>query len=310
MSRAATTNSLAGVVADDMAQLIDSWVTYLQAERRYSPHSCKAYLLTLQQALRFFNQHRGVLISINIFSGLSVADWRAWLAHAAATGQRNNSRATALSQMRSFAKWAEATGHFASPALAELQTPRRSAPLPRTLQQPETEKLMLADLPPREALLFALLYATGLRISEALSLRIADIQNQTSVTVTGKGNKQRLVPLLPLLQDLLQKYLPQHPNAAPNAYLFTAQRDSTKPMQPAAAQKIFRTTRAALGLPNHLTPHALRHSYATHLLSNGADLRSLQELLGHASLASTQVYTKLANADLLQTYAAAHPRGK
>lgn len=308
--------ALAGRIASDLEAAATDWLTHLQAERRLSPHTLSNYTRDLTGFLLFLNEHLGRTVAIRQLGDLTAGDFRSWLAMLS-TRLSPTSRARHLATVRHFFRWAERQGRFANPALEQLQTPKRRAPIPRAISEGDSTRLLEAlaaeatggETEARDVALFALLYGTGLRIGEALALNVKDIANgkniRDSLIVTGKGSKQRLVPLLPAVQAILKTYLKTSPQTIDEA-LFVGVRGER--LQAGIAQKRLRELRRQLGLPEHLTPHALRHSFATHLLGRGADLRTLQELLGHASLSTTQRYTALDTAQLLATYAGAHPR--
>lgn len=305
---------LAGVVADDTAAVLDDWYTYLASERRYAVHTIDRYQHYVHGLLRFVQQHQGRPVAIKHLAALTVADFRSWLAFLAAQQINTNTRSQHVTGVRQFFKWLEVGGIAACQGLDQLQTPKRTRSLPRALNEKDSQALLgnadsMANTPAeaaRDTLILTLLYATGLRISEMLALNINDIKNRTEIIVTGKGNKQRMVPLLPVVQQALQAYLPHHPQPSQNAPLFVSARGQR--LYAAAVQTRVRQLRALLNLPAHLTPHALRHTFATHLLRHGTDLRTLQELLGHASLSTTQGYTAVDTDHLLDVYKQAHPR--
>ncbi len=299
--------NLLGIIADDTADAWAKWQTYMRSERRYATLTCQHRTDEVGGFLTFLQSHLGQPVTLRHLAELTITDFRSWLAALAARGVANNARAGHVAGVRMFFRWLEMRGILACPAIDQLQTPRRTTALPKALNTNEVDVLFSAtDQPARDALILVLLYATGLRISELLGLNIGDIQNKTEIIITGKGNKQRMVPLLPVVQQALTDYLPHHPDPAPDAPLLLGARGGRATA--GAIQKRFRDLRRQLGLPEHLTPHALRHTFATHLLTGGADLRTLQELLGHASLSSTQIYTKMETDQLLDTFKKAHPR--
>lgn len=217
--------------------------------------------------------------------------------------------------MRTFFRYLDRRHGVANPEAAVLATPRARPALPRALDPPAARAVAeetgtLADDPAiaaRDTALFTLLYGTGLRISEALGLTVADAPRAgRPLRVLGKGGKERLVPVLPVVAAAVADWLARHPAPSPDAPLFTGARGG--PLNPGVAQRTMRAWRRLAGLPEHATPHALRHSFATHLLAAGADLRAIQELLGHASLATTQRYTAVDEAGLLDVWRRAHPR--
>ncbi|MBN8903350.1 MAG: tyrosine recombinase XerC, partial [Rhodospirillales bacterium] len=248
-------------------------------------------------------------------AALRQADFRAWLAAMAAEGAGNATRARHLSAVRSFFRWLARRQGVDNPAVRLSTTPRSKRPVPRALPPPQARAVAeeVAELSDRAAIqardtaLFTLLYGCGLRIAEALSLDLRDVPRADApLRVMGKGSKERIVPMLPAVREAIAAWLRLHPRPAPDAPLFLGARG--KRLNPAIAQRTMRVYREQNGLPQHATPHALRHSFATHLLAGGADLRSIQELLGHASLSTTQRYTAVDEARLLEVWRKAHPR--
>ena len=313
-STTAPVTALAGRIAADTEAALAGWLTHLQSEKRLAAHTLSNYTRDLTAFLRFVNGHAGTTVALRHLGALTLADFRSWLASLAAR-LSPASRARHLAAVRHFFRWLDRRGMLSNSAIDQLQTPKRRAPIPRAISEGDSARL-LGDLTAnagggaaeaRDVALFSLLYGTGLRIAEALSLDVKDVAERDSVIVTGKGGKQRLVPLLPAIQTILNDYIKNAVQAIDEP-LFIGLRGAR--LQPAIAQKRLRELRRQLGLPEHLTPHALRHSFATHLLANGADLRTLQELLGHASLSTTQRYTALDTGQLLATYAKAHPRAQ
>jgi integrase/recombinase XerC len=252
-----------------------------------------------------------------MLAALSLADFRAWLAHSASADIGAASRARAVAGVRNFFHWLDRSGQLHNPAIDLIKMPKVSRRLPRPVTESQARDIVSQskDAPHeswtglRDEALFTLLYGAGLRIGEALSLTRDDLMRGDRITVTGKGNKQRNVPVLPIIRATVEKYLASCPYALkPNKPVFIGARGEK--LNPAVAQRNLRGVRRQLGLPDSVTPHALRHSFATHLLASGADLRSLQELLGHSSLSTTQLYTQVDAQQLSATYRAAHPRAK
>ncbi len=250
-------------------------------------------------------------------AALRAADFRGWLAARANRDLAKSSSARALSSLRGLFRHLQRAGLAANSAIDAVKTPKLPRTLPKPLTAPEAGKLLEAAadeatqpwVAKRDAALLTLLYGGGLRIAEALSLTRAQAPRGDSLVVTGKGRKQRMVPMLPIVVAAIADYLGACPFALPGtAPLFVGVRGG--PLNPRIAQRLIATLRVDLGLPETATPHALRHSFATHLLANGGDLRSIQELLGHASLSTTQRYTAVDRAKLLEVYDKAHPRAK
>ncbi len=291
-----------------------SWLTH---ERRASPLTVEAYAADIAGFLGFLTNHLGGEPDLAALTTLRAADLRAWLARAAMDGKGNATRARHLSAVRSFYRWLARHRGVSNPQVRLLTAPRARKPLPRALE-PQQARAIAEDIgemsdsaaqQARDAALFTLLYGCGLRIAEALALNVADVPRDPGVglRVTGKGNKQRIVPVLPVVRKAIAAWLRYHPRPVADAPLFLGVRGAR--LDPAVAQRTLRGFRRLSGLPEHATPHALRHSFATHLLADGADLRSIQELLGHASLSTTQRYTSVDTARLMEVWRRTHPRG-
>lgn len=290
------------------------WSDYLSHDRRRSAHTVRAYVATAHRFIDFLGQHRGGRIGRDDLIGLSAADLRAFLAQRRAEGLGASSSARELSAVRAF------LGYAAECAGSHAQLPRTRAPKrPRTLPRPAApdEAVNLAEdakdaasepwIGARDLAILLLLYGAGLRVAEALSLTGRDLPVGQTLRVTGKRAKTRIVPLVPAVREAIGQYAAACPYPLDgDAPLFRGARGGT--LNPDIVRRVVAGARRRLGLPDSLTPHALRHSFATHLLARGADLRALQELLGHASLSSTQIYTKVDAARLLDVYRHAHPR--
>jgi len=296
---------------------VAAFLGWIAAERRASPLTVEAYGGDLSVFLGFMTQHLGGPPDLAALGALRAADFRAWLAHLAGQGLTNASRARRLSAVRSFFRYLARRQGVTNPALGLLQRPRARAPVPRALSVGDARAVAheigemhdAAALSARDVALFTLLYGCGLRISEALALDVRDAPlpgGDAPLRVRGKGGKERIVPVLPAVREAMAAWLRLHPRAEPGAPLFLGARGGR--LDPAVAQKVLREFRRLNGLPEHATPHALRHSFATHLLAGGADLRSIQDLLGHASLSTTQRYTSVDEAALLAVWRRAHPR--
>ena len=291
-----------------------AYLAWLGTERRASPLTVEAYGRDLAGFLGFLAGHLGVEPDLAALSGLCQADLRAWLAASAAAGAGNATRARRLAAVRGLFRYLARRHGLDNPAPALLGRPRARPPLPRALTV-EQAGAVVADIgaatdtaasQARDTALFTLLYGCGLRIAEALSLHVRDAAATGALRVRGKGDKERVVPVLPVVREALAAWLRLHPDRRPDAPLFVGARGGR--LNPGVAQRTLRDFRRAAGLPEHATPHALRHSFATHLLAGGADLRSIQELLGHASLTSTQRYTSVDPATLLDVWRRTHPR--
>jgi integrase/recombinase XerC len=299
------------------------WLGWFAGERRASAHSIEAYGRDVAQFLAFLTQHLGAEPDLAALGALRPADLRAFLSARAMEGDVGATRARKLAAIRSFLRYLQRHQGMVPVALAGLRAPRAKPPLPRALTEKDARAAAedVADVyavgrhenprlqAARDRALFTLLYGAGLRLGEALALNLADAPrpgSDAALRVLGKGNKERLVPILPVIRDAMAAYLTERGGGAADEPLFIGARGAR--LDPAVAQKRLRDFRRLAGLPEHASPHALRHSFATHLLGGGADLRAIQELLGHASLSTTQRYTAVDAAALLETWRKAHPR--
>jgi integrase/recombinase XerC len=295
----------------------------MERGRRAAANTVEAYRGDLTLLLGFLARHTGEEPDLAALGALRPADLRAFLAERAAAGDSNATRARRLAAARGFLRHLARRHGGSTEALAGLRGPRARAPVPRALSPAEAREVAegigavhdpdRAEQPAmqaaRDVALFTLLYGCGLRIGEALSLDLRDAPlpgEDGALRVTGKGGKTRLVPVLPVVRQAVAAWLAQHPDRQPDAPLFVGARGAR--LDPGVAQRNLRHWRRLAGLPEHATPHALRHSFATHLLGGGADLRAIQELLGHASLSTTQRYTKVDAEALLAVWSRAHPR--
>jgi len=296
------------------------WQAYLRAERRLSPKTQEAYARDLRQFLTFLADHWGEAVSLARFAVLETTDVRAYMAARRADQIAGRSLMRALAGLRSFARFLEREGKGKVGALSAIRAPKIGKSLPKPIAVGAAKELTESDLRAgenrdpwiwaRDAAVMALLYGSGLRISEALGLKKRDVPQPGQgdvLTVIGKGNKTRMVPVLQNVLVLIQEYVAMCPHPlAPNEPIFVGARGG--PLSPRIIQLTMARLRGALGLPDSATPHALRHSFATHLLSRGGDLRAIQELLGHASLSTKQIYTGIDTERLLEVYKTAHPR--
>lgn len=296
--------------------MLESWLTSLADERRLSVHSLRAYRHSATLFLIHLEKAFGRTADMPLFESLTAADYRGFLSARRAEGLSPRSAARDLSAIRTWMRWLRRTGGASLHALETLQSPKVKAGLPRPVSPKEAIDLAelagdLSETPwiqARDTAVLLLLYGSGLRIGEALDLTGSVLPLSDTLRVTGKGGKQRLVVLLPAVRQAIDSYLKLCPYAAtPSLPLFRGVRGG--PLRQQAVQAAVRAARTAMGLPESATPHALRHSFATHLLQRGADLRSIQELLGHASLASTQIYVSVDAARLIDIYKSSHPRG-
>lgn len=306
--------------AADVAAQLARWTAYLAAERRMSSNTVEAYRRDIAQFLAFMAQHRGGAPSLKDLAKLTPQDVRAFMAARRAAGIGGRSLMRSLAGARSFARFLERNGKGKVAALAAVRAPKLSKSLPKPLPAAAARRVTETDLRAgeerapwifaRDAAALALLYGSGLRIAEALSLKrlaIPMAEKSGALVVTGKGGKSRMVPILPQILRMLAEYVAICPfELPPEGPLFVGARGG--PLSPRILQLTMERMRGALGLPDSATPHALRHSFATHLLARGGDLRAIQELLGHASLSTTQIYTEVDAERLLEVYKSAHPR--
>ncbi len=294
------------------------WYDQLSAERRASPHTLAAYVRDLGAFLDFLAFHQGGPPGLADLAALKAGDFRAWLAHRTQAGLARSSTARALSVVRGFFRFLDREALAHNAAIGAIRSPRRTRAVPKALAVAETSELIAAAGEPerdtsapwvaaRDVAVLTMLYGCGLRISEALGLNRRDVPTGGSLTVDGKGGKQRRVPVLPIVDNAIAAYVAVCPyRLAPDGPLFVGVRGGR--LNPRIVQARMQSLRAQLGLPKEATPHALRHSFATHLLGAGGDLRAIQELLGHASLSTTQRYTDVDAERLLEVYDRAHPR--
>lgn len=292
------------------------WLKSLASERRLATLTVEAYERDTRQFLQFMTGHCGGPPGLADIAALRPADLRAFLAARRGDGVGARTLGRGLAGVRSLLRFLERRGLVNAAGAVAMRAPKAPKSLPRPLTAPDAVKLVcrtgqLAEEPwiaARNAALLTLLYGCGLRISEGLSLKGGDLAaGEAVLRITGKGGKTRMVPVLPAALDAVATYRRLCPfHLAPNEALFRGARGG--PLQPAIIQREVQKMRAALNLPETATPHALRHSFATHLLGRGGDLRAIQELLGHASLSTTQVYTQVDTTRLLEIYDAAHPR--
>lgn len=292
------------------ANLLEAWHQYLSQGRRRSAHTVRAYIATAARLIDAEN-----LSSWGSVARLDAAALRQQLARRRADGLTNASAARELSALKGFIAFAREQAGMADPAPPRMRGPRVKKGIPRPVTPDDAVNLAVTVdedaseewIGARDRAVLLLLYGAGMRIAEALSLTASALPLGETLTVTGKGNKQRLVPILPIVREAVADYVQKCPWPLPKeGPLFRGAKGG--PLSQGMVQKAMARARVSLGLPASATPHALRHSFATHLLGAGADLRSLQELLGHASLGSTQIYTKVDAATLLDVYRSAHPR--
>jgi len=305
----------AGVAAE-----VRRWLAHLGAERRMSGKTVEAYERDVRQFLGFLAEHMGEQPTLKSFAAIEPRDVRAFMAARRGDGIGSRSLMRSLAGARSFARYLERNGKGRVGALSAVRAPKIPRTLPKPLTANSAKRFVDTDLRAgekrepwvlaRDAAVLALLYGSGLRISEALGLTREAVPapgNGDVITVRGKGNKVRMVPVLPQVLKLIADYMAICPyDLSDEKALFVGARGG--PLSPRIVQLTMARLRGALGLPETATPHALRHSFATHLLARGGDLRAIQELLGHASLSTTQIYTAVDSEQLLQVYRSAHPR--
>ena len=320
MSKAAAPHIELASADPSIAQEMARWLTHLGAERRLSPKTLEAYGRDLRQCLDFLCAHWGERVTLKRFAALEATDIRAFMAMRRADDIAGRSLMRALAGLRSFGRFLEREGNGKVGALSAIRAPKVGKSLPKPIHMEAAKRFADADeragetretwILMRDAAVMALLYGSGLRISEALGLKRRDVAKPGEgdvLVVTGKGNKTRMVPVLQNVLALIQDYVAMCPHPLPaEGPVFVGARGG--PLSPRIIQLTMARLRGALGLPDSATPHALRHSFATHLLSRGGDLRAIQELLGHASLSTTQIYTGIDSERLLEVYKSAHPR--
>ncbi len=303
--------------SNDTLRAIEDWQRWIGDERRSSSHTLDAYSRDLAAFLSFLNDHLGSPPTLDDLNKLQASDFRSFLARRVGDGIAQSSLARSMSTLRNFFRFLDKTGRVSNATISAVRAPRPAPPVPKTIAAAEAMDLIdaagsLSEKPwiaKRDTALFTLLYGCGLRIDEALSLNQADAPDDDSMVITGKGNKQRVVPVLPIVRDSIADYVQACPFAPkPDGPLFLGARGGR--LNPGVVQRQMRKLRALLGLPTSATPHALRHSFATHLLGAGGDLRTIQELLGHASLSTTQRYTSVDSERLIAVYDDAHPRAR
>jgi integrase/recombinase XerC len=301
---------------EEAGELRKNWLAMLAHEKRASPHTLRAYGDDVARFIGFQAAHTGGAVTQKRLAKLSPADIRAFISSRRSEGLGAGGVQRALAAVRSFYKFLAREGILENAAPKAIRTPRVRRSLPRPIGIADMDRVIAEAgehdvewLAARDTALLTLLYGAGLRISEALGLKRGDVPLGATLTVVGKGRKERSIPVLPLVASAMADYAAKIPmTGAPSSPLFLSRRGL--PMRAREAQALMQKLRGRLGLPEKATPHALRHSFATHILQGGGDLRSVQELLGHASLSTTQIYTAMDTAQLLETYRHAHPRGR
>ncbi|MEJ6401354.1 tyrosine recombinase XerC [Yoonia sp. 2307UL14-13] len=305
------------MISPALSDALAAWLDHQRALAGAAENTLKAYQADLLGFLAFMTQHNGEAQGLGPVSRISVRDMRSWMAHERGRGVSARSLARSLSAVKTFYRWLATREGFEPTAVLAARSPKFQRKLPRPLTRDAAAQFMddvgtQAREPwiaARDIAVVTLLYACGLRISEALGLTGADVPLPDVLRITGKGGKERIVPVLPAATDAVAAYVRLCPYPInQNAPLFRGVRGGA--LGPRAVQKVTAQTRLMLGLPATVTPHAMRHSFATHLLEAGGDLRAIQELLGHASLSTTQAYTAVDAAHLMDIYEKSHPRAR
>ena len=308
-------NPLSVTTTEKLQAVIEKWQQYLLAEKRLSDLTEKSYLFDLKEFFDFLKVHLGRSVDLEDLKKLTITDFRSFLVWRTEQKVARTSLARGLSCLKNFFRFLVRENLVQNDAIMAIRAARIGHALPHPISPNDAKRFLeiakqMKKEPwegYREEALYTLLYGAGLRIMEALSLNVGDVMASPDVLVIhGKGNKERLVPLLPAVHHALKIYLNHHPNPVPDAPLFVGTWGDR--INPGVVQRNVRRIRRALQLPPTVTPHALRHSFATHLLAGGGDLRTVQELLGHASLSATQRYTEITTEHLEEVYEHAHPR--
>ncbi|MBP5343970.1 MAG: tyrosine recombinase XerC [Alphaproteobacteria bacterium] len=299
----------------EVQESINQWYAHLVSTRRLSKLTGESYFLDIKTFCHFLYQHLGEVISFAALKNLKITDFRSFLAWRVDCNISRSSMAREVSALKNYFKFLMRSGLLENAYVMALHSPKAGKTLPHPLSAKDA-KLFLdkaRSIPKhewegwRDKALYTLLYGCGLRIHEALSLNVGDFPaTGDAFVITGKGGKQRLVPVLPAVRRAIQTYMNHHPNPTQGTPLFIG--GWGKRLNAGVVQRNVRTLRKLLGWPDTVTPHALRHSFATHLLEGGGDLRTVQELLGHSSLSATQKYTEITTEHLERVYQKAHPR--
>ena len=300
--------------SDDAAEIAVRWLRSLKSERRMAAKTLEAYARDVSQFGQFLKEHLGQPAAVPDLAALTVSDFRSFMARRRKIGVESRTLARQLSAIRSFFRFAERNAYFTNSALSALRSPKLAHSVPKPLNIQAARQVAAGDVlstdetpkwvEARDRAVLTLLYACGLRISEAIGLTLTQSKSAPLV-ITGKGGKARIAPVLPRVCEVLDSYIALCPfPLKPSEPMFRGLRGG--PLNARNIQLLIERMRGVLNLPDTATPHALRHSFATHLLGNGADLRVIQELLGHASLSSTQIYTEVDRAHLLEQYRKAH----
>jgi integrase/recombinase XerC len=297
--------------------LMEHWLTHVAAIRGQSEKTIDAYRRDVSGYLGFLTHHKGGILGKSALGAITITDMRAWMAHERRRGIAARSLARSLSAVKSFYRWLSEIHGLEVTSVLATRAPKFKAGLPHPVAANDAKTMInTVDfqssepwVSARDAAVLTLLYGCGLRISEALGLTYAQAPLPEVLKIRGKGNKDRIVPVIPAARSAVAEYLRLCPHVhEPDTPLFLGVRG--KRLNPRQIQKVMEQVRLQLGLPSSATPHALRHSFATHLLEAGGDLRTIQELLGHASLSTTQTYTAVDQARLMEVYRKSHPKGR
>jgi integrase/recombinase XerC len=314
VARRTSVSRLPQLLQPDALALTKAWFDQLALQRRLSPRTSTIYEAALTEFVSFFAEQQKKLLAIEDFASLDITDLRAWMVGMTNRDLANTTRALHLAAIRTFFTYADRQGYFHNPYAKLLSTPKRPHKIPRPLGEMQAATLIDRGAETweqaRDQAIFTLLYGCGLRIAEALRLTVNDWPaNGEALKVLGKGNKERLVPVLPVVQAAVRAYRDATPfvETRDRALFLTTK---GQPVYQQMVQAQMRALRRAMGLPETATPHALRHSFATHLLQNGANIREIQELLGHVSLSTTQRYTEVDAKKMMEVHRAAHPRNR
>lgn len=305
-------NALQSLTDPKLYDLLLEWLELLRVQRQYSEHTQISYKRDVENFLQFINRHKGDLISLNILESLKVADFRSWLADRANHEFAARSNVRAISSVKSFFNFLAEKKIINCDAVDQLRRPKLAKLLPKPIEEKTVLNFLQLDfffendlpwITNRDRALYYLLYSTGLRISEALNIKTRDVAQ--NMKICGKGKKERIVLLLPIVTEKINSYVASCPHDLNDGYLFVGLRGK-KLLAPYVDARL-KKLRMFYNLPDHVSAHAFRHSFATHLIQNGADLRSVQDLLGHESLSSTQIYTDINDYNILKIYEHSHP---
>ncbi|MCH2075912.1 MAG: tyrosine recombinase XerC [Rhodobacteraceae bacterium] len=303
------------LISPQARDALEAWLTHEKALKGTAENTLEAYCHDVAGFIAFMAEHHGGAQGLGPLSRISITDMRAWMSHERRRGLAARSLARALSAVKTFYRWLAEREGFEPTSVLSARAPKFQKKLPRPLAEDAARAVLdtvetqakESWIAKRDVAVITLLYGCGLRISEALGLTGADVPLPDTLRILGKGGKERLVPVLPAARRAVEAYLVECPwTLEDDEPLFRGVRGGK--LGPRAIQKAMESTRLQLGLPATATPHALRHSFATHLLGAGGDLRAIQELLGHASLSTTQAYTAVDTARLMEVYDATHPR--